>query len=171
MQGREEYRRIKASTHWTLTFFRLAGGALAGSFPLSLPPDAALLLLQPLLLGVGLVPATVLHQALVGPAPAVGGRHALLCLVQGQRQGSEVVHGLCSLTVVETGWRTAAPKVKTWRVCDTKIHVTKHVTHCSVFNFLLQKSWFPYHSELNRPNKQFCLLLIFCIVSCLNLLI
>lgn len=81
----------------TLTFL-LAGGALAGSLPLALPPHAALLLLQPLLLSVGLVPAAVLHQPLVRPHSAVSGSHALLGLIEGESQGGEEVGALGTVT-------------------------------------------------------------------------
>ena len=66
-------------------------------------PRLALLLLQPLLLRVGLVPSPLLHQPLVRPQAAVGGRHALLMLVEGQGQLGEVVHVLRVLPV----WCTA----------------------------------------------------------------
>lgn len=84
-----------------LTFLWLVGAALAGRLPLSFPPDAALLFLQPLLLSVGLVPAAVLHQPLVGSQPAVGGRHALLGLVKGESQRGEEVGALCTVTAGE----------------------------------------------------------------------
>lgn len=72
---------VLVNTRWTLTFLWLAGDALADGFPLSLPPHDALLLLQPLLLRVAFVPAAFLHQALVGPAAAVGGRYAFLVFI------------------------------------------------------------------------------------------
>lgn len=74
-----------------LTFLRTAAPR-AGLQPPA--PIHALLLLQPLLLRVGLIPVSLLHQPLVGPQAAVGGRHALLVLVEGQGQLREVVHVL-----------------------------------------------------------------------------
>lgn len=58
---------------------------------LQLAARGALLLLQAQLLRVGLVPQPLLHEPLVGPQPRVGGRHALLGLVQLRRQHREVV--------------------------------------------------------------------------------
>lgn len=85
----------------TLTFLRLARAALAGRLPLSLPPHAALLFLQPLLLSIGLVPAAVLHQSLVRSQTAVGGSHAILRLIKGERQRGEEVGALCTVTAGE----------------------------------------------------------------------
>lgn len=80
------------------TFFGWTGWFHGLSLPLS--PGGALFLFQSLLLGVGLVPVTVLHQALIGPVSAVGRRHSLFRLIECQRQRGEVVHALCSLSVV-----------------------------------------------------------------------
>lgn len=99
----------------SLTFLR-ATAPRAGLQPPA--PRHPLLLLQPLLLRVGLVPVPLLHQPLVRPQAAVCGRHALLVLVEGQGQLGEVVHVLGVLPVAagrrERSRRAPGPRVHPW---------------------------------------------------------
>ena len=57
----------------------------------AVPPGGPLLLLQADLLDIGVVPVALLHEALVRPVPGVGGRNAVLHLVELARKLREVV--------------------------------------------------------------------------------